>query len=165
MLQKGRELLSEQIDIQDNHLSMSIINIKGLRTDLRKGDITIGNILKVMPFENLLVALLMTGNDVEELFDHIAKSNGDGIAGATCDLTSIGMKNIKINGENLNKESLYWVFASDYIADGGDNYLILEKYVKKYTFPKKINTVMIEYVQEQKEINYIYDVRINKIED
>jgi 2',3'-cyclic-nucleotide 2'-phosphodiesterase (5'-nucleotidase family) len=165
MLAKGRSLLAQQKEHQDNHPSISIINIRGLRTSLKKGNITVGNILKVMPFENLLVALLMTGNDMEELFELIAESNGDGIAGATCDLTASGMRNIKVNGESLNKDSLYWVFVSDYIADGGDHYSILQKYVKRIDFPKKINEIMIEYIQEQKDINYTYDIRINKIDD
>jgi len=169
LLQKGREFLSDVIDPEDNHPSISIINVRGLRTSLRKGEITVNNIIQIVPFDNLLVALLITGEIMEELFSHIANSYGDGIAGATCDLTSSGMNNIKINDKELNKDSLYWVFVSDYIAEGGDRYFILQNYIQKIEFTKKVNDLIVEYIQELNEknieINYVYNPRIKVVND
>jgi len=169
MLQKGRELLSEVIDTEENYPSISIINIKGLRTSLNKGNITVNNIVSVMPFDNKLNAILMKGEDLELVFQHIANSNGDGIAGATCDLTQSGMKNIKINNENLSSKNFYWVFVSDYLTDGGDHYFALQNHIKIIEFRNKINDILIEYIQNLTEkkihVDYIHNIRINKIDN
>lgn len=169
MLQKGREFLMKKIDNEDNHPSISIINVRGLRNSLKEGNITVNSIIKIMPFDNMIVALLLNGEIMEELFNHIAISGGDGIAGATCDLTSSGMKNILINGEKLQKDKLYWVFVSDYLAEGGDHYFVLQNATKSIVFNKKINDLIIEYIQELNDdniaINYVNTIRINKLND
>jgi len=145
------------------------MNARGLRAPLKKGDVTIGDVIKIMPFDNVLYALLLNGETVDELFQFLSVRNGDGLAGATCDLTPEGMKNIRINGEELNKDGFYWVFVSNYLAEGGDRYFVLRNYEKKIESNLLIKELIVEYIQEltdkNMKIDYVHNVRINVISD
>ena len=149
LLDKGKELLKERNDPDADIPAIAIMNVRGLRAALKAGNITVSNIFEVMPFENKLTTLFLKGEDVELLFEHIAKSNGDGLAGATCVLTPEGMKDIKIAGQPLDKEKCYWVFAPDYLANGGDHYFILQNSLKTEASSLKVRDLIIDHIKKQ----------------
>lgn len=53
----------------------------GLRAPLPKGDITVGEIFELMPFENELVTVDLSGADMRTVLDFIAASGGQPVAG------------------------------------------------------------------------------------
>ena len=149
ILSRGLEFLKENGVADADIPSIAVMNVRGLRTSLKPGDIIVRDIFEVMPFENNLTALYLSGEDIEHLFEHIAKANGDGLAGATCSLTSDGMKDIKIAGKPLDKEKHYWVFAPDYLANGGDSYFILQNSSKVFESNYKIRDLIIAHIKQQ----------------
>ena len=149
ILDKGKELLKERNEPDADIPAIAIMNVRGLRASLKAGDITVSNIFQVMPFENKLTTLFLKGEDIELLFEHIAKSNGDGLAGATCVLTSEGMKDIKIAGQPFDKEKCYWVFAPDYLADGGDSYFVLQNSLKREVTSLRVRDLIIAHIKKQ----------------
>ena len=167
MLEKGRELLLSVNESEYNLPSIAIINTGGVRAALKKGDVTIKNIYEILPFENVLVALLMTGEDMEDLFKHLARSHGDGLSGATCDFTTSGMENIMVNGEKFSKDKQYWVFAPDYLAAGGNRYVVFSKALKQIESDLKLREIVIEYINNLNDNNrplcHIHNTRINDI--
>lgn len=46
---------------------MGLVNMGGLRNILPKGDITVGEIFEILPFENSLCVLTMKGADMKRL--------------------------------------------------------------------------------------------------
>ena len=161
MLQKGRNYLISINETNSNLPSIAIINTGGIRNAFKKGVVTVRTIYEIMPFENTLVALLMKGEDIEELFEHLARVNGDGLSGVTCDLTPTGMKNIIIDSDNFDSEKNYWVFVPDYLAEGGSGYFVFNKVLKKIESNIKIRDIVIEYINNEKTIHYIHNTRIN----
>ena len=149
ILNKGKEFLKEMNVPDADNPAIAVMNVRGLRTSLKTGDITVADIFQIMPFENSLTALFFKGEDMELVFEHIAKSNGDGLAGATCVLTSEGMKDIKIAGQPFDKEKYYWVFAPDYLADGGDRYSVFQNPLKKEVSSFKIRDLIIAHIKKQ----------------
>ena len=149
LLSRGLEFLKENNVADADIPSIAVMNVRGLRTYLKPGDIIVNDIFEIMPFENNLTALYLSGEDVERLFEHIAKANGDGLAGATCSLTPEGMKDIKIAGKPLDKEKYYWAFTPDYLANGGDGYLILQNSSKVLESNFKIRDLIINHIKQQ----------------
>ena len=47
-----------------NKVDMAVVNIGGMRTDWAAGDITRRHIFELMPFDNELVVLTMTGEEI-----------------------------------------------------------------------------------------------------
>ena len=60
---------------------MGLVNMGGLRNILPEGDITVGDVFEILPFENSLCVLTMKGTDLRRLFEAIASLHGEGVSG------------------------------------------------------------------------------------
>ena len=69
---------------------MGLVNMGGLRNILPKGDITVGEIFEILPFENSLCVLTMKGTDMKRLFKAIASLHGEGVSGIRMEISKEG---------------------------------------------------------------------------
>ncbi len=129
--------------------SVAVVNTKGLRAPLPQGEVSVRNVYEIMPFENSMVAVQLTGLQMQELFNHMVSEGGDGLAGASFTMSPPQQANeVLVQGEELRNEDLYWVFTSDYIADGGDHYTIFRKSENIIFSPYTIRDLIMKKVQE-----------------
>lgn len=122
-------LLEEAEYVYKREIDMAMQNYGGIRVPfLKQGDITVGNIYELMPFDNQLVLLTMDGKLLQQLLDRICEKGGWPIS-ATLKFTQNGDKaeDVYIKGEPLDNSKKYTVALADYIANGGDNCFFLEK--------------------------------------
>lgn len=98
---------------------VAVTNLGGMRAAFEPGEITLGDIITVMPFNNVLIDVTMTG---EQLRQFIQIADNDAIAG-------IGRVNGALTmlktGEPLDREATYSVLVNDFMYAGGDNYTVL----------------------------------------
>jgi len=121
-------LLEEASKIYGVDIDMAMQNYGGIRIPaLSKGDVTVGKIYELMPFDNKLVLLELDGPTTKMLFDRIAAKGGWPIS-HTLSMNIDGEKatNIKIKGEDFDVNKSYTVALADYIANGGDGCFFLE---------------------------------------
>lgn len=98
---------------------MGLVNMGGLRNILPKGDITVGTVFEILPFENSLCILTMKGADMKCLFKAIASSHGEGVSGVQLEISKKGeLLNASIGGKPVEDDRLYTVATIDYLADG-----------------------------------------------
>ncbi len=116
------------IDSYDD-IDIVFMNSGGLRTPLKKGNITLGNIQnEFFPFDNEAVIVTLTGKDIIDMLKISGKKRG---AGAFLQL-SRGMEvkyNIDgelleayLNGEAIDENKDYRTILSSFIFLGGDGY-------------------------------------------
>lgn len=103
----------------------AFINYGGIRSGLRKGDITIDDLCALMPFNNVVVVQKLKGNVVRALLDHIAGSNGWPCSGITMKIKNKQATDVYINGRPLDENEWYYIANTDYIANGGDHCTML----------------------------------------
>ncbi len=72
----------------------------GLRSILPKGDITVGAVFEILPFENSLCVLTMKGTDMKRLFKAIASLHGEGVSGIRLEINKKGELLNATIGEN-----------------------------------------------------------------
>jgi|GEM_PF-604885 len=98
-----------------------ISNVTGLRSDIPPGNITLGTLFEVMPFENQIVIIKLTGRQLKRVFQGFAKKGGEPISGATCYLDKKRKQahNILINGKPIQNKKLYHLATLDYLAETG----------------------------------------------
>jgi 5'-nucleotidase len=48
-------------------------NSLGIRADIQRGDITVEEIFNVLPFDNTIVTMFLTGTEVQEVFDYVTR--------------------------------------------------------------------------------------------
>ncbi len=103
-------------------VDFSAQNYGGLRIgNIPEGEITIGKMFELMPFENFLVIVQVDGLVARQFFDKMASNNGWPISSEVkYEIIDGKAHNILINGEPLEDKKTYNIALSDYIANGGD---------------------------------------------
>ncbi len=111
----------------NTNVDIAFMNSGGIRLNtISPGNITTGKIFELMPFDNILLLLKIKGAILKELFDHISNRGGWPIAGATHNIMNKKAENILINGKALNLNEIYTITISDYVANGGDDCIMLK---------------------------------------
>lgn len=129
-------------------VNICLLNNGGLRAQLPKGPVTRGNAFELMPFENSIVVLTLTGEKTKQLFQSLVEFNGAPIAGATVKAKGKKISELKINGELFDITKNYKVVTSDYLASGGDKYDFFKNPVKTETLNYKLRDAIIDYMIE-----------------
>jgi len=140
---------------------MCVMNNGGLRTTINKGEITRGNIYKVMPFENELVVLKLNKTDFIGLLKHITSMGGEPFSGINISMNTQGKLIDYSAPVNFNKEERVSVITSDYLA----NKLWFFKDNKQQKVGIKLRDAIIDYCSKTDTININLDGRIQIIED
>ncbi len=118
---EGQQQLKTKIDA-------AIMNNGGIRLNtLAAGDITLGKVYELAPFDNTLVLLTVPGKVVQELCDHISTLGGWPVSHISWQIKDLpagkaGKKaiNVLIDGKALDINSNYKILTNDYVANGGD---------------------------------------------
>lgn len=126
-------------------VDLSFLNYGGIRTGLPKGNINVGHLFELMPFENELVLLQLPAMEIQQFLDLIASRGGDSMSGVKFRISGGKATNIEIGGKPFDSAATYWLATSDYVADGGDSYSMLQKHVTRIETGEKIRDVMIQY--------------------
>ncbi|KAF0239339.1 MAG: hypothetical protein FD181_319 [Prolixibacteraceae bacterium] len=129
---------------------VSFFNYGGIRTWLPKGEITVGKIFELMPFENEMVFIQLTGTQLQQFYDIVASKGGDSVGGVRFVISNGKAKNIMIEGEMLDSASIYWMVTNDYSASGGDDLAVFTQRLKLITSGKKIRDIIISNFEGRK---------------
>ena len=121
-----------------------ILNAGGLRSSLNKGPINVGDLFKLMPFDNSVAWVRLPVSRIEAM-ETFMKNQPKGVP-----LANARFEKGKLTIQGLNEtHTHFWVITSDYLAQGGDKmtfFLTPESYQLK---PKNLRDVFIEEVKRQ----------------
>lgn len=147
---------------RDAQVAASVLNYGGMRIPyLAPGPVTVGNIYEMMPFDNTLVIAEVPGSTVREMCRLIADKKGWPVAGITFVIANDrSVKDIRIDGRDIHDNIIYKIAISDYLANGGDDCEFFRKCKRKF-YNVFIRDILIEYVQEHKNINPVLTQRIS----
>ncbi len=126
----------------------AITNYGGIRTNLiEAGEVTVAQMFEVMPFENELVYMELSGNTILEIGKVIAEKGGMPISkNVNIIIDNKQIKEFLVDGEPIDKNKTYKVLMNDYMAQGGDNLDMLKG--RKFTSTdSKIRDILIDYCQ------------------
>ncbi len=139
-----------------------MLNFGGLRASINKGDITIGNIYELMPFDNEIVIVKLTPSHINKLLLYLFQKNGQPISNAIAYINS-SKGRIDIGGYPYNFKDDVYVITSDYLANGGDKMTFFkgQPYVKTGIL---IRDALLDYVSTVKELpHFEVEGRIQQI--
>lgn len=112
-------------------LDFALLNYGGLRKALPKGEITVGDIYELMPFDNMIGIAELEVETVKELFAFLAEHNdGHPVANVNFEIEQNKALNILIAGESLDENRTYLVATNDYLLSGNDGMLFFAKSLK-----------------------------------
>jgi 2',3'-cyclic-nucleotide 2'-phosphodiesterase (5'-nucleotidase family) len=126
---QAEKFLGKPIDI-------GLMTSGGIRTPLKQGNLTLGDIFELMPFENELQVITVNGQVVQQLLiyasqAHIYKYSNKVISTSniTYTIKNNQPQDVFIGGQPLDINKNYTVALSDYLAKGGDNLGFLKEQV------------------------------------
>lgn len=125
---------------------VAILNTGGLRASLSKGAITVGDIFKLMPFDNQLVALKISTSKITELETFFKQTGGEPIS---------GFKIVKGKANfdtSVETNGYFWVITTDFLANGGDKMTFLLEPLEKRLTKVLLRDVLIQTVKKQQTI-------------
>ena len=146
----------------DQGVSIAIQNGGGLRSSIDAGDITMGEVLTVLPFSNTLATMQLKGADVIAALENGLSQVEDGagrfpqVAGLKYTWTKAkpaGERVIKaevmVDGEwtPLDPDATYGVVTNNYMRQGGDGYTVFETNgMNAYDYGPPLEDVVAEYI-------------------
>lgn len=133
-------------------MDMGIMNFGGLRSDLDKGDVTIGTMYRIYPFENTLTILEIKGEYLEKAIKAVAGKGLEGFSGSKVTLQKTGSKvyasDVLVGGKQIEPERTYYVATIDYLAEGNDGLSALTYSAKITNTGILLRDLMTNWVKE-----------------
>ncbi|MCL7986791.1 5'-nucleotidase C-terminal domain-containing protein [Sphingobacterium sp. lm-10] len=131
----------------DPEVSCSLGTKYGIRVDIAQGDIQVGKVFELMPFENFLTVLTLKGEDLLTLGKFIAKSNGQPVAGMSIKIKNQQLVEMKIQGKAVESNKIYKLVTYDYLANGGDNIVGISSPLNRVDTPTRVREGLIAYIE------------------
>jgi len=127
----------------------AIANAGGLRGNLRPGQLKVGDVFEVMPFENELVVVELKGSEVIQVVkEGISRRGGEPCSGVKAVVTGTPeAATITVtweDGSAIDPEALVKVATSDYLYGGGDSIPTLKKGRKPFTTGLTLRQMLLD---------------------
>lgn len=151
---------------------IAFTNNGGIRDSIAPGEITVGDIYRVEPFDNQVMLMEMTGQAIKDVIEYSYTRDGRN----QIDLQSSGLNYtiitdtvgnyidavLEVEGEPIDLDKTYRVAVSDYLGTGGSGYNFVGDILYAEVTP--MTTAMISYAEYLTElgekINYVSEGRI-----
>jgi len=130
-----------------------LFNYGGIRAPIAKGNITARNAFEVMPFENEMVVVELSGEKTATLLQYLFTSKlAHPIANLSLKLNKEGYQDVFINKTPFDVTKSYYVLTSDYLQEGGDKMNFLKAPISLHKTDYKIRNAMIDYFKKTDSI-------------
>lgn len=141
---------------------IAFMNPGGIRADLFAGEVTWGELFTIQPFNNDLVRMDLSGQQIVDLlnqqwagqpFARIMKpsgiryswNDGDGDAATLAD-NRVVVGSILVGGNPLDLAAIYSVTVNSFMAAGGDNFSVLPQGTNRVIGPVDLDA-LVTYIQ------------------
>ena len=160
MLEVVQHLVEKRVD-------MALTNNGGLRVSDLTGEITVGKIFELMPFDNLMTVLDLNGVQIDSLVHQIARVGGEPVAGFSFTVIdpSGTVQEIKVRGISLDPEKRYRIVTSDYMANGGGNLPVLWEPLAREDLSMLLRDAFLQYIRQTQTISPVLDGRISFVSE
>jgi 2',3'-cyclic-nucleotide 2'-phosphodiesterase (5'-nucleotidase family) len=147
---------------ENKKIDICLLNQGGIRATLPKGNVTSRTAFNIMPFENSLVVVALLGAHINDLVTYfLIEKQPQPLSGLTFTINKNNQAtNIRVQGEPLENDKVYYVGTNDYLANGGDNMNFFSHGIKTYDLNYKLRNILIDYFKEVDTIAVINDTRI-----
>jgi len=134
--------------------TFSLLNFGGLRNSINEGDVTLGDIFKVMPFDNEVVMVEMPVTALDDIAKYLSDRGGEPIGGA-----KLIKGKLQVDGMGDDAKTV-WILTSDYLMKGGDNMTFFEQKISVTHTNELLRDAFIRIAKKQKNLIWSDELRI-----
>ncbi len=163
--------------VKDQGVQIAIQNGGGLRSSIDAGEVTLGEVYTVLPFQNTLSTFEVKGSAIKDALENAVAQYDDPdkdgrfaqVAGITFvinkgNATGERITDIMVReGDGfvpLDPEKVYGVVSNNFVRNGGDGYAMFKDAMNAYDFGPDLADVVVEYMVEQGAYTPYVDGRI-----
>ncbi|TXF91685.1 hypothetical protein FUA23_00435 [Neolewinella aurantiaca] len=149
----------------NTNIAFATMNQGGIRVSgIGAGPLIVSEIYELMPFDNTLVLMELSGKELREFISHIVNSGGWPVSSGLAVHRKASGLTIRIQGRPLADEERYTIALPDYVAGGGSNSTML-KDKERTDSGLLIRDLLIEYAGKISEpINVVVEGRRMRLE-
>lgn len=170
--QMGNLVADAMLDrVADQGVEIAIQNGGGLRASIDAGEVTMGEVLTVLPFQNTLATFEVTGATMVEALENgvsqmeEVKGRFPQVAGMSFTVdpsAEVGSRvsNVMVGGAPIDLEKVYGVVSNNYVRNGGDGYKMFRSAMNAYDYGPDLADVTAEYMAAKGDYTPYVDGRI-----
>ena len=123
---------------------VAVYNSGGVRANIAEGDVTLGDVYAVFPFDNVLSLVTIKGSELKEL---LKKAPGSLYVNAGVKIVKSGnsITTMTVGGKTISDSQNYTVATIDYISDNDGYTSIFNNYVSRENSVEMIRDYFGEY--------------------
>nr|WP_175582289.1 bifunctional metallophosphatase/5'-nucleotidase [Phaeobacter sp. HF9A] len=164
--------------VKDQGVTIAIQNGGGVRASIDAGDVTMGEVLTVLPFQNTLATFQITGATMVEALENGVSQIEEGagrfpqVAGVKFTFDAAKEPGARVSDvmvmegdawTPIDPAKTYGVVSNNYVRNGGDGYKMFAGDDKNaYDFGPDLADVVAEYLAEQGPYSAYTDGRISQ---
>ena len=139
-------------EYMDTDVDVSLYNSGGLRAEISAGNLTIGDVYAVYPFDNVLSVITLKGSDLKTMFNYVASNGGLPVnSGVKLVISNKKVKSVTVHGKAIDNNKTYTVATIDYLVE-------LERYgfenaISRSDSPEVIRDYFVEYFRYLAKLN------------
>ena len=164
--------------VKDQGIQVAMMNGGGIRASIDEGEVTMGEVLTVLPFQNTLSTFQITGETLLAALENAVSQHEDGagrfmqVAGLkfTFDLTKEPGSRVsdvmvfdQIGYAALDPAKVYGVVSNNFIRNGGDGFAMFRDAMNAYDFGPDLADVTAEYMAKMGPVTGAIEGRITMI--
>lgn len=157
--------------VADQGIEVAIQNGGGIRASIDAGEVTMGDVLTVLPFQNTLSTFQVSGATLVEALENGVGQIEEGagrfpqVAGMTYAFDASQpagsrVSDVMIGGAAIDPDKTYGVVSNNYVRNGGDGYKMFQDAENAYDFGPDLADVTAEYLAENAPYKPYTDGRI-----
>ena len=158
--------------VADQGIQIAVQNSGGIRASIDAGEVTKGEVLTVLPFQNTLSTFQITGETMLAALENAVSQHADGsgrflqVSGMrfSVDLSAdIGSRisDVTVGGAAIDPAATYGVVSNNFVRNGGDGFDMFESAMNAYDFGPDLADVTAEYIAANAPYQPYTDGRIN----
>ncbi|MEO0692653.1 MAG: 5'-nucleotidase C-terminal domain-containing protein, partial [Pseudomonadota bacterium] len=157
--------------VKDQGIEIAIQNGGGIRASIDAGEITMGEVLTVLPFQNTLSTFQVSGSAILAALENGVGQIEDGagrfpqVAGMSYafDVSKPAgerVSDVMVGGAPIDMDKLYGVVSNNYVRNGGDGYAMFVDAENAYDFGPDLADVTAEFLATKGPFTPYTDGRI-----
>ena len=102
---------------------LALLNFGGIRAALPQGNITVGDIFQISPFDNTVAFVFVKGSELRKMFDGFSERRNAPLANVQTIYQNGRLLSYTIGGVPLENDRIYTIVTINFLALGGDDFL------------------------------------------
>jgi len=143
---------------ETTNADIAFLNSGGIRTNIPRGKITMEQVFTLLPFDDALVTMNLTGKHILDILERSAKLergilqvSGIKIRYDLSEPAGSRIKDVYVGNRPLDRKKTYTVTTVDFLADGGDAFSTFKK-GKNIVYGMALRDVFVSYLEKHSPV-------------